>query len=130
MVSDGYGTSKDLSDYPGPGEHSNRKTATIITMAGGGTSYHADCPYCGKSQLLNKQLFTMWTCCRECGKTYNLKYSNNSEIKVNGTDKQDEVVSDEIAPKDKPFIPPPATPRIPDYERGDSRRGPRNWPMY
>ena len=183
MVSDGYGTPKDTSDCPKPGEHGNRKTATIVTITGGGTFKSVDCPYCSKSYILGRELLIMTKFCTECNKTFDLKYPETNEYlsKIHGREipfrlqdddceqiraeqirakqKREQFVlrysskpypsqratetrienerkkaADEDAKKDdgssKPFNPPPAKPRIPDYPHGDSRRGPRNWPVH
>ncbi|KKN70943.1 hypothetical protein LCGC14_0425450 [marine sediment metagenome] len=131
MVSDGYGTPKDMTDMPKPGEHGNRKTATIITT-GGGTFHSANCPYCGESMILGRELSIMLVYCRECHKTFDLRYPDGLDndkpidIRADGLDKPP-ATNDE---QDNPFDPPPAIPRIPDHKRGDSRRGPRNWPVH
>ncbi len=84
MVNDGYETPKDMSDMPKPGEPGNmqepRKSATIVTTTGGGTFHSADCPYCGKSTILGRELSILQVGCKECHKTYDLRYPKTNEF--------------------------------------------------
>jgi uncharacterized Zn-finger protein len=137
MVSDGYGTPKDCSDMPEPGEHGNRKTATIVTTSSGGTFHSADCPYCGRSYILSRELSILQKFCLTCSRTFELRWPDEQDTR-RATEIQVENHEMECAEQDardenewrKPFNPPPAKPRIPDYPRGDPRRGPRNWPVH
>ena len=49
-----------------------RLTANVTKTTGGGSFYHADCPYCGKSKLLGSELLIMWAVCKVCRKSFNL----------------------------------------------------------
>ncbi len=84
MVSNDYETPKDMSDMPKPGEQGNmqepRKSATIVTTTGGGTFYSADCPYCGKSMPVGKDLSIMFSCCNSCDKSFDLRYPKTNEF--------------------------------------------------
>ena len=139
MVSDGYGTSKDMSDMPKPGEHGNRKSATIVITTAAGTYYQAECPYCKNIDHVGSMLSAMWKLCGKCGGSFDLRYSETSEEQDEEQDEEhdkqqgDDKLNDQPTISDGssgPFNPPPAKPRIPDYPRGDSRRGPRNWPLH
>lgn len=46
------------------------------------------------------------------------------------SDDEQPEIRHEVIPEHMPHDPPPATPRILDRKRGDSRRGPRNWPIH
>lgn len=58
-------------------EVNQRKTATIVTTTGGGTFHSVDCPYCGKSMILGKELSVMMVYCRECCKTFDLRHARD-----------------------------------------------------
>ena len=48
-------------------------TAKIEKVTCGGTSYFADCPYCGKSITLSRELNTMSAICNKCHESFKLE---------------------------------------------------------
>lgn len=107
-----------------------RKSATIVTTAGGGSSHSAICPYCSKLRNLTQELLSMYVFCT-CGETFNLQYPEDEQDEQD-EQQADEQQADEQTEENTPFTAPPATPRFSgeDRERDDVHRGPRNWPVH
>ena len=83
-----------------------RLEAKVTKTSSGGSFYHADCPYCGKSKLLGSEMLIMWAVCKICRKPFNLFF--------------------EQLPLIERALPEPTGPRFEDEK---NTHGPDSWPV-